>query len=216
MAIAPPKTASSPSNSAARKPSAATAMANGIKDFLKSIKDAVTNLEKETPTNLNVTTTGGDTLVIDTGDRDAYQVGDAVTGDDGTDAVADNDYALSDGNTITVAAGAISAITPTDTTNTATTNSAEATADVTQLAEAVAGLASVVTNLANDVKAIKGQGAAITNLTNKLNTLVKSGGKVALDDNAETKTTTTTTTDTSDKKTADEIAAERRANRNKK
>ena len=96
--------------------------------------------ETEAATALQVTTDSGTTLDIETGDRDAYAVGDAVTSD-GT-AVADADYLLTDGNTITVAAGAITAITPADTTD--TTASADTDSAITQIAEAVTALAKQV------------------------------------------------------------------------
>ncbi|UOR06241.1 ATP-dependent Clp protease proteolytic subunit [Hymenobacter aerilatus] len=214
LAIAPPKNALvQPKPAAASSDSALTTMAKGFTDFLKSIKDAVTNLETAAKTNLSVTTTGDApvTLTIDTGDRDTYAEGDAVTDAEGN-AVADNSYALTDGNTITTAAGAITSIVATENTDSAT-NTADAEG-VTQLAEAVTALAGVVTNLAKDVQAMKQDRTAITNLTNKVNSLVKSGGKVNLDDNAETRNTTSDTTE--EGKTADQLAADRRAARNSK
>jgi len=211
LAIAPPKTALvQPKTAAASSDSALTTMANEFKDFLKSLKNAVTNLEKVATTNLSVTTVGGDSLTIATGDRDTYAEGDMVTDAAGAN-VADGSYDLSDGNTITTAAGAITSIVAT-TTDTATTDSADP-ADVTALAEAVVALTGVMTNMANDISALKNDRTAITNLTTKVNALVKSGGKVNLDDNAETKTTKS---DTSESINHHDDAAKRREEREKK
>ena len=66
-------------------------------------------MEGEPLKNLSVDTADGKKLKIET-TGDSYVVGDAVTNDDDT-PVADGDYILSDGNTITVAGGTISAIT---------------------------------------------------------------------------------------------------------
>jgi ATP-dependent protease ClpP protease subunit len=96
------------------------------------------NPEAEAITALDVTTDTGATLNIATGERTTYEVGDTVNDSDGS-AAADASYALTDGNTITVAGGAISAITPADTTD--TTASAETEGALTQIAEAVTALA---------------------------------------------------------------------------
>ena len=113
-------------------------------------KPATNQANTEAATALDVVTDGGDTLSIDTGDRHTYEVGDTVTGSDGT-APADADYALTDGNTISVAAGAITAINPTDTTDTT------ASADVN---EAIAQIAQAVTALAGEVRGMKTAQAA--------------------------------------------------------
>jgi ATP-dependent protease ClpP protease subunit len=94
--------------------------------------------EAEAITALNVTTDTGATLNIATGERTSYEVGDTVNDSDGN-AAADASYALSDGNTITVAGGAISTITPAETTD--TTASAETEGALTQIVEAVTALA---------------------------------------------------------------------------
>jgi ATP-dependent protease ClpP protease subunit len=110
---------------------------------LASIKPAKAQATTDAATALQVTTDSGSTLDIDTGDRASYEVGDTVTSD-GT-AVADAEYVLTDGNTISVADGAITAITPADTTDsTDTTASADTDAAITQIAEAVTALAKQV------------------------------------------------------------------------
>jgi ATP-dependent protease ClpP protease subunit len=100
--------------------------------------------ETAATTALDVTTDGGTALSINTGDRDTYEVGDTVTDADGN-APADADYMLTDGNTISVAGGAITAITPADTTDTTdTTASVDTDAAIMQIAEAVTALAGQV------------------------------------------------------------------------
>jgi ATP-dependent Clp protease protease subunit len=118
---------------------------------LAALQTAMTNLNKtpakaqapetEAITALDVTTDGGASLSIATGDRETYEVGDAVTDSDGN-AAADADYVLTDGNTISVADGAITAITPAETTD--ATASADSDAAIIQLAEAVTALAGRV------------------------------------------------------------------------
>jgi ATP-dependent protease ClpP protease subunit len=95
----------------------------------------------EAATALDVTTDGGATLSISTGDRDTYEVGDTVADADGN-AAADNAYVLTDGNTITVAGGAITAITPADTTD--TTASAENGEAMAQVVDAVTSIATTM------------------------------------------------------------------------
>ena len=112
--------------------------------------------EVEAPTALQVTTDSGTTLDIDTGDRDSYVEGDAVTSD-GT-AVADADYLLTDGNTITVAAGVITAITPASSTD--TTASADTDGAMTQVIEAI-------TALGNRVAGMESRLTATTNLATR-------------------------------------------------
>ncbi|MDJ0367384.1 ATP-dependent Clp protease proteolytic subunit [Hymenobacter sp. H14-R3] len=96
-----------------------------------------------------VTTTDGTGLHIHTGDsRTDYQVGDMVYTDDtmATEA-ADGDYSLDDGNTITVAAGAITVIMPTDSMAAAPTASADSDAAIAQLVSTVTALATTVGGL---------------------------------------------------------------------
>jgi ATP-dependent protease ClpP protease subunit len=95
----------------------------------------------EATTALDVTTDGGATLSINTGDRETYEVGDTVADADGN-APADAAYVLTDGNTITVAAGAITAITPADTTD--TTASAEGGEAMAQVVDAVTAIATTM------------------------------------------------------------------------
>jgi ATP-dependent Clp protease protease subunit len=116
-------------------------------------------------TALDVTTDSGTTLTINTGERETYEVGDTVNDADGN-SPADAAYALTDGNTITVAGGAISTITPA---STDTTASADTEAALTQLADAVTALAGKIgtmesrltatTNMANRVAAATGSRA---------------------------------------------------------
>lgn len=126
----------------------------------------------DAPKALDVTTTGGDALTIDTGDRDTYEVGDAVSASDGT-AAADGDYALSDGNTISVAAGAITVITPPATDDaSANAGAGETDSAILQMAEGITALAqrmtvmesriTAATNTANRVAAATGSKAAPT------------------------------------------------------
>jgi ATP-dependent protease ClpP protease subunit len=111
--------------------------------------------EAEAPTALDVTTDGGATLTIDTGDRDTYAEGDTVTDADGN-APADADYVLTDGNTISVAAGAITAITPASTED--KTASAETDGAMTQVIEAITALGTrmggIETRLAAQAKVV--------------------------------------------------------------
>jgi ATP-dependent protease ClpP protease subunit len=93
---------------------------------------------------LDVTTADGTALSIDTGDRDTYEVGDNVTAD--AAAAADGDYVLSDGNTITVAAGAITVITPASTDSAASSPETE---------DAMGQLLTVVTALVGEVRGMK-------------------------------------------------------------
>lgn len=123
-------------------------------------KPATAQADTETAaTALDVTTVGGATLTINTGDRDAYAVGDTVTDSDGN-AAADDTYSLSDGNDILVAEGAISAITPTEE-STDTTASADVTDAITQLV-------TTVTALAGEVRGIKTAQAAQAKVVNRV------------------------------------------------
>ena len=134
---------------------------------LATLKPAKAEATEDAPKALDVTTDSGAALVINTGDRDTYEVGDTVTDSDGN-APADADYVLTDGNTISVAAGAITAINPTETTD--TTASVEGEAALLQMAEAITALAGQVgtmqskltatTNLATRAAAAIGSKAA--------------------------------------------------------
>ena len=99
-----------------------------------------------TATALDVTTDSGAVLTIDTGDRATYAVADPVTDADGN-APADGEYPLTDGNTLTVAAGAITAITP-------TTDATDTTASA-DVADAITQLVTTVTALAGEVRSLK-------------------------------------------------------------
>lgn len=134
---------------------------------LATLKPAKAEVTTDEPKALDVTTDSGAALTINTGDRDTYEVGDTVTDSDGN-AAGDADYVLTDGNTISVAAGAITAINPTETTD--TTASAEGEAALLQMAEAITALAGQVgtmqskltatTNLATRAAAAIGSKAA--------------------------------------------------------
>jgi hypothetical protein len=111
---------------------------------MSALRTPTTNQATTEPTTaLDVTTADGATLSIDTGDREAYAVGDTVTDADGA-AAADGDYVLSDGNTITVAAGAITVITPANTDSAADTDVHEAIATLTTAVTALAGTVGTV------------------------------------------------------------------------
>ena len=162
-----PKTASSTSADADNAPGWATqlmAKINGLAAMASALltakKPATAQADTDTaPTALDVTTTGGDTLTINTGDRDSYAVGDTVSDSAGA-AVSDADYSLSDGNTLTVAGGAITAITPTQDATDAT-----ASADVVQ---AVNQLVSTVTALAGELGGIKATLATQAKVVNRV------------------------------------------------
>lgn len=158
--------------------------------------------ETEAATALQVITDSGTTLDIDTGDRDAYAVGDAVTSD-GT-AVADADYLLTDGNTITVAAGAITAIKPADDA-TDKTASADTDAAITQIAEAV-------TALAKQVGTIQTQVAAQAKVVNRV---AATNGSAAVPPRASAASDDNKDADADPGKAAAEARAARRANRYK-
>jgi ATP-dependent protease ClpP protease subunit len=171
LALAP-KTASSTSTSpdGEQMPSWAEMLMSKFNQGLAAMASAM-NLAKKpataqadsdtAATALDVTTVGGATLTIDTGDRSEYQVGDAVTDADGNPA-ADDTYSLSDGNDILVAEGAISEIKPTEDTTDATA-SADVTAAITQLV-------STVTALAGEVGGLKTQFAAQAKVVNRVAT----------------------------------------------
>ncbi|TGE29736.1 ATP-dependent Clp protease proteolytic subunit [Hymenobacter metallicola] len=110
-------------------------------------------------------------LTIETGDRTTYEVGDKVTAPDSpSDPVADGDYVLTDGHTITVTAELISAIVPT----------VEATASAEQ-DETMGQVLAAITNLANEVKGIKQTVAATTAATNnRLNTIAAATGSTGI------------------------------------
>jgi ATP-dependent protease ClpP protease subunit len=110
---------------------------------------------------LDVTTADGTALSIDTGDRDTYAVGDNVTDADGN-AATDGDHVLSDGNTITVAAGSITVITP------PATDSAAADGDVH---EAITTLTTAVTALAGTVGTVLKQQATQASTLRRIATM---------------------------------------------
>jgi ATP-dependent protease ClpP protease subunit len=167
---------------------------------VSALRTPTTNQAETEPTlALQVTTDSGSTLDIDTGDRDAYAVGDTVTSD-GT-AVADADYVLTDGNTITVAAGAITVITP------ASTNSA-ADGDVS---EAITTLTTAVTALAGSVATVLKQQA---NQASTLRRIATTNGSTAVPARASAAGDEDKNTDVVDAgKAAADARAARRANR---
>ncbi|MGI4864628.1 MAG: ATP-dependent Clp protease proteolytic subunit [Janthinobacterium lividum] len=156
--------------------------------------------EAAATTALDVTTDGGDTLTINTGDRAAYEVGDTVAGSDGN-APADADYVLTDGNTISVAAGAITAINPTETAD--TTASAGNDAALLQMANAI-------TALAGQVGTMQSKLTATTNLATRAAAAV---GSKATPSRASAASDQSQDADTDPGKAAGEARAARRANR---
>lgn len=155
--------------------------------------------EQLATTALQVTTDSGSTLDIDTGDRDAYAVGDAVTSD-GT-AVADGDFVLTDGNTITVAAGAITVITP------PATDSADA--DLSELRETVGQLLTVTTALVGTVGTVLKQQATTASTLKRIAT---TNGSAAVPARASAAGDEDKNTDIVD---AGKAAADKRAERRK-
>jgi ATP-dependent protease ClpP protease subunit len=122
----------------------------GLTAAMSAIRTPTTNQATTEPNvALDVTTADGTALSIETGDRDTYAVGDNVTDADGN-AATDGDHVLSDGNTITVATGAITVITP------PATDSAAADGDVH---EAITTLTTAVTALAGTVGTVLKQQA---------------------------------------------------------
>lgn len=205
-----PSTASTSADEAANVPGWAHQFMSKITNALASMNAGLASLRKpatnqaatDATTNQEVTTDGGDTLSIDTGDRDTYAVGDAVTTADGT-AAADGDYVLTDGNTISVASGAITAITPADTTDSATA-SAETEGAITQIAEAVTALA----------KQVGAMDARLTAATNTANRLAAATGSKATPSRAQAAGDDDKSADVVDAgKAAAEARAERRKNR---
>jgi ATP-dependent protease ClpP protease subunit len=156
---------------------------------VSALRTPTTNQAETEPTlALQVTTDSGSTLDIDTGDRDAYAVGDA-------------DYVLTDGNTITVAAGAITVITP------ASTNSA-ADGDVS---EAITTLTTAVTALAGSVATVLKQQA---NQASTLRRIATTNGSTAVPARASAAGDEDKNTDVVDAgKAAADARAARRANR---
>ncbi|TGE07704.1 ClpP family protease [Hymenobacter fodinae] len=135
-------------------------------------KPAIAQASTTAPVALAVESDKGE-LTIDTGDRDAYQVGDKVTGADSpNDPIADGDYVLTDGNTITVAAELITVITPT--VDASATASADQDAAMTQVLTAI-------TNLANEVKTIKETQASTARRINTIAAATGSQGVVEPD-----------------------------------
>lgn len=164
-----PKHASTSADDADQMPGWATSFMTSIKQGLAAMASAISLAKKPATAQadsdtsakaLDVTTSGGDTLTIDTGDRDSYQEGDTVTGSDGN-AVADADYALTDGNTISVASGAITAINPTATDDKSATASAEDN-------EFKKEVLSAITALAGEVRGIKNTQAAQAKVVNRV------------------------------------------------
>lgn len=165
LALVPKTATTSPADADDQTPGWAKQLMSKFNQGLAAMALAVSGVKKPAtaqadsdtaPTALDVTTDGGATLSINTGDRDSYAVGDTVTDSDGA-TPADADYPLTDGNTISVASGAITAITPTvDATD--ATASADADAAIVQIAEAVTALAKQVggmeTRLAAQAKVV--------------------------------------------------------------
>ncbi|TGD80305.1 ATP-dependent Clp protease proteolytic subunit [Hymenobacter wooponensis] len=169
---------------------------------LGSTRTATTALEVESDKGL---------LVIDTGDRDTYQVGDKVTAPDSpNDPVADAAYVLPDGNTITVAAELITEIVPTETTTTATTASADGDPVQRQILEAIQGLADVVKGHGESITAMQRKQATTAQRIVQVAAATGSAGVVEVDD----VTTTSQQGKTAEVKTG-QSAADRRADRQK-
>jgi ATP-dependent protease ClpP protease subunit len=134
----------------------------GLTAAMSAIRTPTTNQATTEPNvALDVTTADGTALSIDTGDRDTYAVGDNVTDADGN-AATDGDHVLSDGNTITVAAGAITVITP------PATDSAAADGDVH---EAITTLTTAVTALAGTVGTVLKQQATQASTLRRIATM---------------------------------------------
>lgn len=155
----------------------------------------------DAPVSLDVTTADGATLTIDTGDRTTYEVGDSVLDADGA-AAADGDYVLSDGNTIAVAGGAISAITEPAAADAATA-SAEGDDTMTQVL-------SAITSLAKEVQTIK-QAQAQTGAT--VNRVAAATGSTARPARAAAPAAGATAADEDPVKAAADRRAARRAGR---
>jgi len=172
----------------------------GMTAAIAALRTPTTNqAAAEATTALQVATDSGTTLDIDTGDRDAYAVGDAVTSD-GT-AVADADYVLTDGNTITVAAGAITVITPA---------SADSAAADTDVHEAITTLTTAVTALASTVGTVLRQQAT---QASTLNRIAAGTGSKATPARASAAGDENKDADADPVKTASEARAARRAKR---
>jgi ATP-dependent protease ClpP protease subunit len=134
----------------------------GLTAAMTAMRTPTTNQATTEPNvALDVTTAEGTALSIDTGDRDTYAVGDNVTDADGN-AATDGDHVLSDGNTITVAAGAITVITP------PATDSAAANGDVH---EAITTLTTAVTALAGTVGTVLKQQATQASTLRRIATM---------------------------------------------
>lgn len=116
---------------------------DSISDLMKRMKTALNILETAAPkTALSIDTAGDSpiTLTIDAA-GDAYAVGDMVYTDaEMTVAAPDGDHVLSDDNTITVASGAITAITE-PTTDAAKGVDADVATAIQQMAESITALA---------------------------------------------------------------------------
>ena len=165
LALRPTTATTAPAPAGDQAPGWAQHLMTTFKNGLAGLNAAMSALRKPTTnqatpdatTALDVTTTAGTVLSIATGDRDTYQVDDTVADADGN-AVADADYALQDGNTITVAAGAITVITPASTDSAATSDADvhEAINTLTTAVTALAGtMATVVKQQATQASTLK-------------------------------------------------------------
>ncbi|MCA8830283.1 Clp protease ClpP [Hymenobacter pini] len=146
----------------------------------KNLVASISNLGKAPVTSLAVTTTGDSptTLTIDTGDRDTYEVGDNVYTDEAmTEAAADGAYDVTDGNTITVTDGAISAFAATASEEGAPATASDADGVNGQILVAIQGLTSVVTGLQAQVTAISKKQAATNQ---RMNTIAAATGSAAV------------------------------------
>lgn len=173
LAILPPKMGSaSPDSSSQPTPDApAPKLMSKFNSFLNKMKTAFAELEesKDAKTALDVTTAGENpvTLTIDTGDRSEYAQGDAVTV--AGEPAEDKDYTLTDGNTITVAGGVISAIVEASTDSTDKDKGTDA-----DVATAIEALANGLTALTNEVKSMKTANASqLKTLQNSYTTLAR-------------------------------------------
>lgn len=161
LAILPPKSAVAPDSSSQPQPAApAPSLMSKFNILLNKMKTAFAELEEtpEVKTALSIDTAGDSpiTLTIDTGDRSTYEVGDMVYTDAEMSAAApDGEHVLSDGNTITTVAGAITVITE------PTTDEADkGKVGDSDVATAIQALAEGITTLTNEVKSMKTASAA--------------------------------------------------------
>lgn len=210
LALVPKTATNSPADADDQTPNWAKQLMSKFTQGLAAMALATSNLRKPAtaqadagtaPVALDVTTDGGATLTINTGDRDSYAEGDTVTDSDGN-APADADYSLTDGNTISVADGAITAIKPTvDATD------ATASADVT---DAITQLVTTVTALAGEVRGIKTAQAAQAKVVNRVAT---TSGSAAVPTRAQAANDQAKDAETDPAKAASDKRAERRKSR---